>query len=246
MQERKKPLVRDSEPGQGSQPCARLPSQGPRNQASACLSLKLFRGDTPPGALKGRGTLSAWGPSMVPDWAGKNCAKKPLVQLGAWARGKLGGGDTRASITTAKNGSKIRAKIANAALAACPRPERQHGGYREPSAGFQRSGIVGAAGVSAECVKKSNEWLAALKWLFRSARAASDIHDCAIASISTFSRWSERIRPSRSTQPRSVDISLARSSDAISYKRRIEENQVQAGISYKFDLLAPPPVVAKY
>jgi outer membrane immunogenic protein len=29
-------------------------------------------------------------------------------------------------------------------------------------------------------------------------------------------------------------------------ERRIEENQVQAGFSYKFDVLAPPPVVAKY
>jgi outer membrane immunogenic protein len=29
-------------------------------------------------------------------------------------------------------------------------------------------------------------------------------------------------------------------------ERRIQENQVQAGFSYKFDLLPPPPVVAKY
>jgi len=28
--------------------------------------------------------------------------------------------------------------------------------------------------------------------------------------------------------------------------RRLEENQVQAGISYKFETYVPPPVVAKY
>jgi hypothetical protein len=28
--------------------------------------------------------------------------------------------------------------------------------------------------------------------------------------------------------------------------RRIQQNQVQAGFDYKFDLWAPPPVVAKY
>jgi outer membrane immunogenic protein len=28
--------------------------------------------------------------------------------------------------------------------------------------------------------------------------------------------------------------------------RHIQQNQVQAGIDYKFDLFAPPPVVSKY
>ena len=45
---------------------------------------------------------------------------------------------------------------------------------------------------------------------------------------------------------RNGDLAGLEADEFLNGHRRLQENQVQAGFSYKFDMFAPYPVVAKY